>query len=151
MVKITCTQPVNGKCEISTNVNTFCWSVEYKWDEGQWSECGSDCYQRRTPLCKRPDGVVVADDRCIYTPSTQQSCSGGACTKKFEWQASEWEQCTNGQQKRSVTCWDTTQHAPFQFVVEDRLCSAQKPETTRQCNEFEYEWGADPWFNCSEE
>ena len=52
--------------------------------------------------------------------------------------------CGGGRQQRKVWCWRDSGE-----VVEDSLCTAEKPELARACNLHMCVWHADEWSECS--
>ena len=59
-------------------------SYTYSWDIGPWgacsvTACGLTGTQSRSVICKRNDGVTVADVNCGTKPEVSQSCSTPRC------------------------------------------------------------------------
>jgi hypothetical protein len=119
-------------------------SYLYTWSVGAWSACsatacGTQGTQTRSVICKRDDGVTVADSYCTTTkPSTSQACAAAACpvpSYLYTWTVGAWSACsatacgTQGTQTRSVIC-----KRDDGVTVADSYCTTTKPSTSQPCS-----------------
>ena len=137
----------------------------YKWKEGNWSNCNSECQQTREVSCK----CVSSDGKCDFgfydectnvgsklfqyppdsycsgsKPGTKQSCNGGSCT--YSWEYGDWTTCdSNCEKTRDARC----ERSDGQ-TASDRDCSGSKDDTQRDCTggDCTYSWEYGDWTTC---
>ncbi|MAI08340.1 MAG: hypothetical protein CMF61_05210, partial [Magnetococcales bacterium] len=87
----------------------------------------------RTVVCKRNDGVTVADGNCSGAkPANSQTCNTTACAT-YSWQTGSWGTCSvtcgGGTQTRTVSCKRNDG-----VTVSSTYCSGTKPAASQTCN-----------------
>ena len=108
----------------------------YSWQTGSWGTCSVTCgggTQTRTVVCKRNDGVTVADGNCSGAkPANSQTCNTTACAT-YSWQTGSWGTCSvtcgGGTQTRTVSCKRNDG-----VTVSSTYCSGTKPAASQTCN-----------------
>jgi parallel beta-helix repeat protein len=118
----------------------------YSWVVGTWSACsatacGTQGVQTRSVICKRDDGVSMADSYCVTVkPAASQPCAAAACPPPppsyvYSWAVSSWGSCsatacgTQGVQSRTVTC-----KRDDGVSVADSYCTTAKPLASQSCS-----------------
>jgi len=123
------------------------YNCTYSWITENWGICGTDCKQNRTVYCQQSDGKIVSDQNCTEPkPEPYRSCTGGNCS--YSWKSDDWSLCNiDCIQNRNVYCLGNDGN-----VVNDKLCIAEKPESSRTCtgDECLYTWFYGNWGACSE-
>lgn len=99
----------------------------YAWVIGNWVKGSGDTFSR-TVVCRRSDGVVVADSYCPQPkPMTYKS---------YSWVTGEWGACsanacgTSGTQSRTVTCVRND----GVVAADQSVCTSEKPVSTQACS-----------------
>jgi hypothetical protein len=149
--EITCTYASTESC--TGSISDSCPYVDF-WAHGLWSDCSVTCgvgVQTREVSCSATLGCVGDQ------PASEQACFQQVCPCiVYGWKAGTWSDCTNscgkGEQSRSVLCVDD-----FGSVADESLCTADKPETTEDCQAFtadncepdNYVWHTTSWSSCS--
>lgn len=132
-----CTTPKPSTTEVC-NTNT-CPSIGYQWHvtPGPCSkECGGGT-ATDVVVCKRTDGVTVADSFCNATtkPPTTRACNLDPCPQvyTYAWEAGPWSACSKdcgpGIQTRSVAC----RRNDLAYVAENFCAALPKPPTEQPC------------------
>ncbi|MBI9074200.1 MAG: lamin tail domain-containing protein [Desulfatibacillum sp.] len=124
----------------------------YRWSAGEWSACSQTCgggLSTRPVACLDWNGNPVDGSRCTETkPAESQACNEHSCITA--WSVGQWSACSalcgGGTSARTVACLDETGN-----VVDDSLCSGDKPSALQGCNEFacSYAWNLGAWSDCS--
>lgn len=115
-----------------------CPAVSYAWNvtAGTCSkQCGGGT-ATDVVVCKRNDGVTVADSFCTGTkPATTRSCNTDPCPTQYTyaWETGSFSTCSKdcgeGTQTRSVTC----KRNDGTYVAETYCSSTTKPATSQSC------------------
>lgn len=109
---------------------SYSWQTgEYKWD----STCSDNATGTRSVACRRSDGTIVSDQRCVLsekpTASVNQINHEGCATSWVQGEWTDWDsQCSNiAKRTRTVQC---VQQQPTQTVpVAANTCDASRPSS----------------------
>lgn len=109
-------------------------ACSYSWIIGSYSSCSNTCgsgTQTRSVVCKRTDGLQVADSYCGTKPAVSRACTSvSSCT--YAWSYTSWGACDAdcnryGTQTRSIVCKRSDGS-----TVSDSYCGS-KPDTSKEC------------------
>lgn len=130
----------------------------YTWTTSDYGSCSKPCdggEQSRSVICKRDDGVNVADELCKDPkPASVQTCNLNACTASHAWNIGPFglcsKTCGGGTQTRSVVCQTNAGQS-----ASENLCPQPKPTTQQSCNtqacdpNYTFSWDVGTYGTCS--
>ena len=130
-------QGQNGWTDASCSANR---TFTYTWQTGTWWACSATCgwwTQTRSVVCKRDDGITVADSYCSSPkPATSQSCNTQACP--VNWQCGSANGSTVSTQPTSNLCvipwteqWTDTTASDGTY---NWICKGQNGWTDASCS-----------------
>lgn len=134
---------------VVTNPNSY-----YSWVVSPWQQegaCGSQGVQTRSVSCKRTDGTVVPDSRCIGNGSGPKPIAAQPVeitrTCGYQWDPGAWidpgASCGSEKQTRDVVCRRSDGK-----VADDKLCGEGKPSLEQTVTDFSactYSWAPGAW------
>lgn len=145
--------PTSRACNVQSCPGTYAWNI------GEYGDCSKTCgggTKTRAVICQNQNGSNVADSLCPQPkPATSASCNNDDCPPQitYAWQVTPGlcsKECGGGTATDVVICKRNDG-----ATVDDTLCTATKPPTTRTCNtqdcpvNYTYAWEPQPWTACS--
>ena len=147
------------------NVSTRKKVYTYKWSTGSWWSCSRTCggwTQTRKVVCKRSDGVIVANSFCDASnkPSTTRSCNTQACPVDGQCWSLNNQTVTNNNSlynySRTQLCsrWDVVyDDAWWNDGTYNWRCRWQNGGRIVNCSAskkvYTYRWYTGSWWACS--
>jgi len=139
-----------GSEPVVVNPNAY-----YSWVVSPWKQvgvCGSQGVQTRVVSCKRTDGTIVPDSRCVGNGSGPKPIASQPTeitqTCGYQWDAGAWvdpgSSCTSSEpQTRDVVCRRSDGK-----VAEDAACGDGKPARTQSVADYSactFKWSTGAW------
>ena len=98
-------------------------SSVYKWDLGEWGECGKNSVQNRAYVrCLDPTGQTVSNSLCdpLKEHKTSRKCTPA---NTYSWKPeADWSSCDQGKRSKTFECLDQNNSKSL-----DTRCSLTKP------------------------
>lgn len=123
------------------------------WVAGDWDECDTLCYHRRTARCMRGQ-EYLSDNQCKVDlkPIEEKECSNENCVRlpTFKWKPGQWSPCSStcgySLRSRRLVCINERE-----LAVHESHCTEKKPKHIEQCFEGPCppKWVSRPWSECS--